>query len=166
MPLRRSRALIITSLAVAAIACSATDSLEPGTPVAVTRLNSQPYPFLYYSQLRQPERLVVRDRAAWVAAWSSLWPDGAPIAAPPTVDFTKDMIVLTALGQRNSGGYSILIDSARATRNALIVFVGTTSPGPHCGATLALTQPVDIARLPRGDAAVSFVDVPSVTECR
>lgn len=120
---------------------------------------------MYYSQLQQPERLVVRDQAAWVAAWGSLWPNGVPIPAPPTVDFSKDMIVLAALGARSTGGYSIFVDSARATASGLILFIGTSSPGQHCVTTQAFTQPVDIARLPRTDAAVQFVDVPRVEDC-
>lgn len=154
-------------LACGAISCSsAMEPIPPGTSVPVTRLNGQPYSFMYYSQLQQPERLVVKDQSAWIAAWSSLWPNGAPIPAPPAVDFSRDMIVVAALGARSTGGYSIYVDSARATPDGLIVFIGTSAPGRHCVTTQAFTQPVDLARLPRTDGAVRFVDVPKVEDCQ
>ena len=162
-----SRIGVIASLAVASLACaSAMEPVPTGTAFPVTRLSSRPGSFLYYSGLQQPERLVVRDQAAWITAWSSLWPNGVPIPALPAVDFSKDMIVIAALGGRNTGGYSIFVDSARAAASGLVVFVGTSSPGRHCITTQAFTQPVDIARVPRTEAAVAFVDVPRVEDCQ
>ena len=161
-----SRLVIPLLLGCGAISCSSAMEPIPGVSVPVTRLNSQPYSFTYYSQLQQPERLVIRDQSAWMAAWRSLWPNGAPIPAPPAIDFGKDMVVLAALGTRSTGGFSILVDSARTTTEGLIVFIGTSAPGQHCVTTQAFTQPVDLARLPRTDGAVRFVDVPAVEDCQ
>lgn len=162
-----SRIGVVASLAVASLACSSTiESVRTGTTIPVTRLSPHPGSFLYYSGLQQPERLAIRDQAAWVAAWRSLWPNGMAAPALPAVDFSKDMIVIAALGGRSTGGYSIFVDSARATASGLVVFIGTSSPGRHCVTTQAFTQPVDIARMPRTDAAVAFVDVPRVEDCQ
>jgi hypothetical protein len=153
---------------VSVLMCGCSASLhDPGvkTPVTVTRLRSDPISFATYSQLRQAERLVIRDDASWHAAWQSIFPPLAPILAPPNVDFTKEMVVFVALGERPNSGYSILVDSAAKRGGVLEVWIGTVSPGAHCGTTLALTQTVDIARLPRIDAAVHFMDVPRVVEC-
>ena len=161
-----SRIGVIASIGAASLACSsAMEPVPTGTAIPVTRLSPHSGSFLYYSELQQPERLVVRDQAAWIAAWSSLWPNGMPIPALPAVDFSKDMIVIAALGGRSTGGYSIFVDSARAATPGLVVFVGTSSPGGHCITTQAFTQPVDIASLPRTEAAVAFVDVPQVEDC-
>jgi len=161
------RPLLASILAVLAVGCSAPlDVPGPHAPLTVTRLRAEPFSFMYVSQLRQPERLVIRDQVAWVNAWASLWPLGAPIAAPPNVDFDHEMIVLVALGERPTGGYSILVDSAGTNDNGVTVWVGTSTPGPLCVTTQALTQPVDIARLPRVDAAVRFVGTSKVSDCR
>jgi hypothetical protein len=161
------RSLIASVCALLAVGCSSSlDEASTRTPLTVTRLRSEPFSFTYSSQLRQPERLVIRDQAAWVAAWSSLWPAFAPIPAPPNVDFRREMIVFVALGERPSGGYTILVDSAAASASGVTVWIGTSSPGLHCGTTLALTQPVDIARLPRIDAAVRFAETSKVVECK
>lgn len=162
-----SRIGAVASMAAVSLACSSTaEPAPPGTAIPVTRLSPHPGSFLYYSGLQQPERLVIRDQAAWITAWSSLWPNGVPIPALPAVDFSKDMIVIAALGGRSTGGYSIFVDSARTTASGLVVFVGTSSPGRHCITTQAFTQPVDIARVPSTEAAVAFVDVPRVEDCQ
>jgi hypothetical protein len=89
------RPLIASLLSALAIGCSSPlDAPSAHTPVTVTRLRTQPFAFTYFSQLRQSERLVIRDHAAWVDAWASIWPALAPIPAPPNVDFNLEMIVL------------------------------------------------------------------------
>ena len=161
------RPLIAAFLALLAVGCSAPlDAPGPHAPLTVTRLSAEPFSFTYFSQIRQPERLVIRDQVAWVNAWASLWPFGAPIAAPPNVDFDHEMIVLVALGERPTGGYSILVDSAGTTADGVTVWVGTSAPGAHCVTTQAFTQPVDIAKLPRIDAPVRFVGTSKVSDCQ
>lgn len=160
------RSLIASLCALLAVGCSSSlDGPSTHTPLTVTRLSSEPISFTDASQLRQPERLVIRDQAAWVAAWSSLWPAFAPIPAPPNVDFSREMIVFVALGERPTGGYSILVDSAAASARGVTVWIGTSSPGLHCVTTQAFTQPVDIARLPRTDATVRFAETSKVMDC-
>ena len=161
------RSRIPLLLAVLAVGCSSPlDAPSAHSPIAVTRLRSEPFSFTVFSQLRQPERLVIRDRAAWVDAWASLWPAFAPIPAPPNVDFKSEMIVFVALGERPTGGYSILVDSAGANAQGVTVWIGTSAPGAHCVTTQAFTQPVDIARLPRLDAPVHFVETSRIADCQ
>jgi PrcB C-terminal len=154
-------------VAIGAVGCSASldGALPPGTRVALHRLRSDASSFTYFSSLQQPERLVIRGAAAWRTAWASIWPNGAPIAAPPDVDFTKDMVVLGALGTRPSSGFAIRFDSAATNTDGITIWVATIRPGPHCGTATVLTQPVDIATLARIDGAVHFVDVPTVIDC-
>ena len=161
------RPLIASLVALIAVGCSSTLA-APGanTPLTVTRLRSEPFSFTYVSQIRQPKQLVIRDQATWVTTWNLLWPAVALVGAPPYVDFDHEMIVLAALGERPTGGYSILVDSAGSGADGVTVWVGTSAPGPHCGTTQALTQPVDLARLPRIDAPVRFVETSRVADCQ
>jgi len=124
----------------------------------VVRLRAEPYSFTFYSGLVEPQRLVVRDPATWSQVWATIWRNQSPTPPLPDHDFARDMLVVVALGQRSTGGYSILIDSAEATSDGVTVLVRAVVPGAGCGVTLALTQPVDIARLPRTDATVKFRD--------
>ena len=140
--------------------------MSGGGRIAVTRLRTDPQSFMYFSQVRQPARLIVHDAAAWRGAWATLWPNGAPIPAPPEIDFTREMVVMAALGERPSSGYTILVDSATLSNKSLTIWIGTIRPGPHCGTATVLTQPVDVARLPRIDATVRFEEVPSIRDCQ
>jgi hypothetical protein len=156
-----------TLLTLALVGCSAgLGAPEHPGPLAVTRFRAEPYSYTSMSRLRQSERLVIRDNSEWQAAWALLWPANAPIPAPPQVDFSHDMVVLAALGERPSGGFGILVDSATASTAGVTVWISTTAPGVRCFTTAALTQPVDLARLPRTDAAVQFRDVAKVVDCQ
>lgn len=122
-------------------------------------------PFTFRSSVGNAERLVIRDVEAWQAAWASLFPPLAPIPALPNVDFGKEMIVFAAMGSRPAGGFAISVDSAATSPSGLTIWVGRLSPGSHCVLTAALTAPVDIARLPRIDQPVHFVEVARVDDC-
>lgn len=156
-------------LAVGAVlfaSCDQPASPGQGAAIPIERLRADALPLTFYSGLTQPQRLVVRDRGAWAAEWAAIWASQSP--APPIreVDFTRSMVVVAALGQRPTGGYSILIDSAAAEPGGVEVTIRTVSPGPRCGVTQALTQPVDVAILPRTDQPVRFVDRSEQNACQ
>jgi len=92
---------------------------------------------------------------------------GGSVPTIPVVDFSREMLVVVALGSHSSGGYGILIDGAsEAASGNVSIAVRSISPGAGCGVTAAFTQPVDIARMPRRDGAVSFAERSEVTDCR
>lgn len=171
-----SRFLIsaITSGAVLA-ACSATgnghtDVNTPGNQTApvltVTPLLSGGPLFNFSSGVTTAQRTVIRDDAAWRAMWAVLMQNVSPQPELPTVDFTKEMLVVAALGERGSGGFSIVIDSAISTASGAVVVVHITSPGPQCMNTQVITSPVDVARIPRVSGTVQFRDRATVDDCR
>ena len=156
----------IVIIAVLVIAATGSVSDPPtGTRIPLARLSSTPLSLSFYSGIRQPERLVVRDSATWHAVWASIWSGTTPMPATPNVDFTKEMVIVAALGSRSTGGYSIVVDSAMANSAGLIVWIGSSSPGAQCVTTQAFTAPVDVARIQRIDEPVGFVDVPKVVQC-
>ena len=113
-------------------------------------------PFAYYSGIDDSTRLVVRDAATWRARWAAINREMRPAPPLPTVDFAREMIVVAALGQRVSGGWSIVIDSAAWRGDTIDVFVRRLAPGHGCFTTAAISSPVDVVRLPRRDAPVRF----------
>jgi len=154
-------------LAFAAAGCSASlNEPRPGTRLDVRRLAPDAATFTYVSGLTQSERLVVRDVNAWSNVWTSISAKVTPAPPAPTIDFATRMVVVAALGQRNSGGYTIRVDSAMTTTDGLTVWTSTIDPGSGCLTTAALTQPVDVASLPRIDGAVRFIDVHAVAHCQ
>jgi hypothetical protein len=175
MTLPRRKLLAVTLLGCAAIACAGPPdaATSPGTPrvapngtaVPVTRLRREPYSFTYYSGLREPARLVIRDEATWRSTWSAIWQGLSPTPELPAVDFSREMLVVAALGSRPSGGFGILIESATSTSDGLVVQVRTIAPGGRCMTTQAFSQPVDVARLPLTDGPVSFANEAVTTSC-
>jgi hypothetical protein len=110
----------------------------------------------------ESRRLVIRDANAWAEFWSELG-----VGDRPDVDFTHNVVVAVAAGQRPSGGYEIAVDRIRQASGELTVEVVETAPGPNCISTATLTQPVDVVVVPSIAAkSWSFVDRKEVRGCR
>lgn len=95
-----------------------------------------------------------------------MWRGHSPQPQIPDIDFSQEMVVVVALGERPTGGYSIFVESASESASGVAVRIRSVSPGSSCATTQALTQPVDIGRLPRRDGPVSFAEQTVVEECR
>ena len=112
--------------------------------------------------ISESRRLVIRDANAWAGFWAELG-----VGERPAVDFTKDLVLVVAAGQRSTGGYGIEIERVTQTGGALTVEVQETSPGPNCVTTSALTQPVDVVLVPgAGVHSWSFTERKEVQGCR
>lgn len=166
------RLLVAVSPLVLALPACKPEALPPpdaarsvGDAVPVTRLRAEPYSFTYSSGLEAPARRVIRDAESWREVWTAIWRRHSPELPLPAVDFASEMVIVAALGQRATGGYSIFIDSAEQTATGITVTIRSSSPGARCGVTGALSQPVDIARLPRTDGAVQFRERQETVDC-
>lgn len=142
-------------------ACAAQDATLP--PDAV-RLESQ---ILVqqrdaYSSYDEPARLVIRDAGEWTQLWAEVAGQGS---APPSVDFTRDMVLVAAMGQRNTGGYSILVEGVFEAADGIYVQVLETSPGPRCVTTQALTAPLTVVTIPRREGAVLWLERSRTDPC-
>jgi hypothetical protein len=125
----------------------------------VTRLHSA-----VTSGFTEPAELVLRDRAALESAWRTLH-DGIAGNPVPTVDLSTRMVVLVALGPRNTGGHAIHVDSVTADGSRATVHYTATSPGPACMTAQMLTSPVDAVSAPRADGPVRFERRNVVQQC-
>jgi hypothetical protein len=105
---------------------------------------------------------VIRDEQSWSAFWNRL---GA--FNRPAVDFTKDVVIAVASGQRSSGGYEIAIQRVVRDGNALTIDVVETAPGPNCVTTQSLTQPIDVVVVAAADASTwNFNDHTQTSTCQ
>lgn len=155
-------------LVVSAFACarSPVGPTEHPQPLPITRFTSDEVSLTYSSGFLVPQQMVVRDAAAWRNAWAAIWQNVSTPPSLPNVDFDREMVVIAALGQRSTGGFSIFIAGATDERGTVRVKTRSVSPGPGCVTTAALTQPVDAARLPRRDRMVTFEDTAETLQCR
>ena len=155
------------SIVLLAAGCqsSPTTPTENPVPLTVTRFAGFPQPLAEYSGLTQPARTIVRDGATWQATWAEIFRNQAPIPQLPAVDFTREIVVVAAMGERRTGGHGIFIEGATEVSTGVTVQLRSVSPDSSCIVTLALTQPVDAVRLPRRDTVV-FAERATVTQCR
>lgn len=134
-------------------------------PITITRLRAEPYSFAYNSGLTASARLTVRSQAEWQEVWATLWRTTSPVPPPAPMNFGREVVVVAALGQRNSGGYSIYVDSAYQRAGHVEVVIRKVSPGAKCATTAALTEPVDVAVIPVTGQPLEFREVATVHEC-
>jgi hypothetical protein len=112
-------------------------------------------------------RLVVRDRDTWVQVWNriSSGPNSPPL---PEIDFTREMLVVAAMGWKPSTGYRIIIDTAyvyeRYPRLKVVVRSIDNTKCPGLGQFTVQTAPIDIVRLPRTERPVIFREK-EVSDC-
>jgi PrcB C-terminal len=138
---------------------------NPGRSVPVTRLvvtfgtNTTA---IWNGWLSAGSRIVVRDREAWDGVWKKVfgpgpYPSSPPLPALPEIDFSREMLVVVGMGQKPSGGYMIVVNSARQLDNRIEVEVQSMSP---CGlAPGILTSPIDIVRIPKTELPITFREV-------
>jgi hypothetical protein len=112
--------------------------------------------------ISESRRLVIRDANTWARFWSELG-----VGERPAIDFSRNLVVAVAAGQRSSGGYEIAVRRVSQANGDLTIEVEETTPGPNCMTTSALTQPVDVVALPAvGARSWSFIEHQKVRGCR
>ena len=124
----------------------------------------QPVHNTLYSNMREPRRMLIRDAETWAAVWAEMISVGDS-RTPPFVDFTKEDVIVAALGERRSSGYSIAITGVLADPFAAQVIVSTTVPGMGCDQAEIITAPLNAVRITKLDAAVKFDERTTVLNC-
>ena len=119
----------------------------------------------HYSGLRDSLRQVITDSDVLARIWAQAHEGRSEVPPVPTIDFAREMVLVAAHGTRNSGGYTITIDSVVVTGESMYVYVRKTSPGPTCGTTGALTEPASIVAVPRSTATVVFHETSQRSDC-
>lgn len=107
------------------------------------------------SGFTEGEELVIRSDTELAAAWKTAHA-GIPGNPAPAIDMAHNMVVLLALGQRRTGGYTIRFDSITREGAGAVVHYTATSPGPGCMTTQMITSPIDVVSVPSVEGAVRF----------
>lgn len=164
------KALTLAAVAVLVAGATACESggsrrgAEP--PITVLPLDSTLASYYRYSSgLPDSARLVVRTPGEWTSLWNRIVANHGPKPPVPDIDFSKEMILVAAMGTRNTGGYSIEIEAVDRDSRGITASVRTRSPGKTCGTTAALTAPVAIVRIPQSTLSVQFVEEHIVSDC-
>jgi hypothetical protein len=131
----------------------------------VTHLGDPADGFAQYSGIPDSQRVVIRDADAWRRYWTVIHRPFIPPPPVPDVDFSREMILLAAMGSRPSGGFVIRIDSATTDSARLLVQVTKIVPGRGCAVPAVVTQPIDLVRLPLTPLPIAFAEREERTDC-
>jgi hypothetical protein len=98
--------------------------------------------------LSEPVRQVVQDQEAWARLWERLHRPVEPAPELPEVDFSREMLIAVATGNRRSSGFDISVHGITVQQDAVEVTVHETCPARGAMVGMVLTQPVQVVRLP------------------
>lgn len=104
-------------------------------------------------------RLVIKNGDEFSNFWKRLnarVPTGSWVPPLPEIDFSKEMVVVAAMGVRPSSGYWTIIDGACEVDGHVEVFVSNVEDVSCVGQMAILTYPADAVRLPRTDLPFVF----------
>jgi len=156
---------LVTLLLLAAFTASCTEKRPIGVVVLpVERLT--PTYHDQYTGLASPARLVIEDPQAFEEVWNRAFGGYGPSPPLPAVDFAHEVVVVAALGEQSSGGYSIRVAGAVVTSSAVLISVESTAPGARCVVSGALTQPLDIVKIARSGRGFRFQESSLARSCR
>ena len=122
-----------------------------------------PLPWVHSFPSKDGFRLVIRNRNEFSDFWQRLTaPIGAGRWVPPVpeIDFSKEMIIVAAMGVRPSPGYAVIIDGACEVDGHVEVFVTSIEEGAKCGPVPGVvTAPADAVRIPQTDLPIVFREI-------
>lgn len=155
-----SALLIALTLPLPACGSQETPTEPPGLPsdaVAVEFERVDELSSALVGGPQEPARSVVRDEQSWLEFWGALTAVLSPAPEPPTVDFTRDMVIIAAMGRRSTAGYAVSVEGVYTSDGALYVDVLERSPGVGCLSAQVITAPVTAVRVRVHGGPVRFV---------
>lgn len=101
----------------------------------------------------QPTQMfeLVNNQPRLLQIWRNL--DGR---MPPAIDFQEYAVIAVFMGERRTGGYSIIVEQAAREDGQLVIDVVMRTPGADCFTTQALTQPYHLVVIPAFKGPVEF----------
>jgi hypothetical protein len=156
---------VLGVLATAGHASRAATQVRTSSTLPITRFRPDSVAYTTFSGVMDSTRVVIRDRARWREYWARIHSPFVPPPREPEIDFSREMVILAALGRRPTLGYDILIRSATRDSAGIEVQLRRSSPGQGCTMGAAITEPVDLARIPASDVQVRFTELIMATPC-
>lgn len=142
-------------------------TLIPGPEMSVTvrvplrfgGTREPPLPWVNGFPTENKLRLVIKNREEFSDYWKQLTskvPPGDWAPPLPEIDFSKEMIVVSAMGTRPTSGYGTIIDGVCEVDGQVEVFISNVED-PCRGMQLQiLSAPADAVRIPRRDLPIVF----------
>jgi hypothetical protein len=118
---------------------------------------SRPFPHFSF-KTDKALRLVIKNQDQYNEFWKQFTAPVLPgnwIPPLPEIDFSKEMLIVSANGERPSSGYWTIIDGACEAGGQVEIFISNVED--VCGGAFGVvTYPADAVRIPRTDLPVVF----------
>ena len=111
-----------------------------------------------FSGIREVKEEVVKTADEWNKMWKQHAAAGDSDKIP-AVDFSKEMVVVAAMGTKRTGGYTIEIVGVEPKDKTLKISVKKTEPPPDAITIQALTAPFHFVAVPKSNLKPEFVEV-------
>ncbi|MBI3047225.1 MAG: protease complex subunit PrcB family protein [Acidobacteria bacterium] len=110
-----------------------------------------------HSDIMEPREVVVRS----LDDWRALWKAHGSSQPPPSVDFSRSMVVAVFLGERPTAGYEVEITAVKAQGGRAVVEYVERRPAPDALVAQVLTSPFHIVSLSRSAGTPEFRKIES-----
>lgn len=118
--------------------------------------------------IHQPQFRIIDTVQAWCSFWDEVYSSRSP--APPcdttSIDFTNEVAVVAALGDRTDTCYNERVTCVERRGDSINVVAVETVPGFSCGCGDAITQPLDVVKVSRPVVSATFSRKTAVLNCR
>lgn len=94
-----------------------------------------------HSGVRKQQFVVIRDAAGYATWWRRASASRSSQTPPPTVDFSRQMVIGLFIGARRTGGYRVEVSGVSRDGDTATVHVREQAPATNCRTTQVLTQP-------------------------
>ena len=133
----------------------------PSVPLRFGGTRQFPGPPVNGFRSEKGKRFIIKNRDEFNDFWKQFTapipPENGEIPLPE-VDFSKDMVIITAMGMRPTSGYWTVIDGACEVDGQVEVFVTSVEDTSCMGVFTAVTYPADAVRIPKTDLPIVFRD--------
>ena len=118
-----------------------------------------------HSGLADSTRMVIRNQSRFQDSWARLVAHVYPVPEMPSIDFSREMVIIASAGTKPSSGYSIRIGRLARVDGVIYADVVSERPGSSCLVNSMPTMPADLIIAPNSNEAVTFVERSTVRNC-
>lgn len=83
----------------------------------------------------------------------------------PNVDFSKKTVLAVVMGQKPTGGYSVVLRQIEVSKDSIQFLVEEQIPGPNCFVTQMITNPYQIIAIEKTNKEIKFVGNTVTNSC-
>jgi hypothetical protein len=93
--------------------------------------------------------------------WAQLWKQHVSVLVPqppvPEIDFTSNVVAVIFAGEKNTGGYAVVIKDVTADGDDVMVNYRLTEPQPNSFTLQVISQPYVMLRIAKPKGVVKLV---------